>query len=98
MGTKMTTRHIPDSFHPLLQGVKERVKLRGAGMVVFDRFVKDVDEEEHYVVRDGSGICDLVDGSSITDASNVLGQVLFCCRPPSLLLGPSAETSELIQV
>ena len=72
--------------------------MRGAGMVVFDRFIKAVDEQEHYVVLNASGKCDLVDGMSITDPSLVLGQVLFCCRPPSLLLGPSAETSELIQV
>lgn len=50
------------------------------------------------MVSDGSGKCSLVDGSSITDAGLVLGQVLFCCRPPSILLGPSAETAELIQV
>ena len=74
------------------------MKLRGPGLIVFDRQARAVDLQEHYVVSDGAGKCSLVDGVSITDAGLVLGQVLFCCRPPALLLGPSSETSELIQL
>lgn len=81
-----------------MQAEKERIKLRGPGLIVFDRQAKTIDEKEHYVVSDGSGKCSLVDGAGITDPGLVIGQVLFCCRPPSILLGPSAETSELIQL
>ena len=81
-----------------LQSEKERLKLRGPGLIVFDRQAKAIDEQEHYIVSSGDGSCSLVDGSSITDAGQVIGQVLFCCRPPALLLGPSADTSELIQL
>ena len=77
---------------------KEKIKLRGPGLIVFDRHARVIDEQEHYVVSDGSGKCSLVDGGSITDVGMVLGQVLFCCRPPGLLLGPSSDTSELIQL
>lgn len=77
---------------------KEKVKLRGPGLIVFDRQAKAIDSQEHYVVSDGGGKCSLVDGASITDSNLVIGQVLFCCRPPALLLGPSSETSELIQL
>ena len=48
------------------------------------------------IVDDGR--CQLVEGSAVGQDAEVVGQVLFCCRPPQALLGGSAETSELIQL
>ena len=70
----------------------------GPGLIVFDRHATEVEELEHYVVTDASGQCQLVDGGAASGADKVLGKVLFCCRPPTILLDSSKETSELIQL
>lgn len=35
---------------------------------------------------------------SLPEGAEVCAQVLFCCRPPQLQLGASAQTSELLQL
>ena len=59
--------------------------------------MREVVATEGYVVVDG-GSCQLVEGSTVGKDAEVVGQVLFCCRPPQPMLGASAETSELIQL
>ncbi len=80
-----------------MQSEADRARLRGPGLIVLDRAERDVVDTEAFVVVD-SGRCQLVEGSDVSAGQEVVGQVLFCCRPPQLMLGPSAETSELIQV
>ncbi len=79
------------------QSKDARARLRGPGLLVLDRSVRDVVDTEGYVVVDG-GKCQLVEGSAMGKDADVVGQVLFCCRPPQPMLGASAETSELIQL
>ena len=80
-----------------MQTKDDRARLRGPGLVVLDRATRDVVDTEAYVVVDG-GKCQLVEGSNVSAGQEIVGQVLFCCRPPQLMIGASAETSELIQV
>ena len=80
-----------------VQSKDARARLRGPGLLVLDRTVRDVVETEGYVVAD-DGRCQLIEGSAVGKDAEVVGQVLFCCRPPQPMLGASAETSELIQL
>ena len=79
------------------QSKDARARLRGPGLLVLDRSARDVVDTEGYVVSD-DGACQLVEGSKVGTDAEVVGQVLFCCRPPQPMLGASAETSELIQL
>ena len=88
---------VQELVYACMQTKDERARLRGPGLIVLDRAERVVVDTEAYVVVD-SGRCHLVEGKNVSAGQEVVGQALFCCRPPQLMLGPSAETSELIQV
>jgi len=68
-------------------------------VVVVDIAAEDqsVRPEAYYLAADGSGTLRLTPGGEVAAAAQVLGPVLFLCRPPSRET-PAATTSELMSL
>jgi len=58
---------------------------------------KEVSEDDFYLVADGSGL-KLQEGSSVGSHAEVIGRVLFLCRPPSRDGGLAGSTAELLSL
>jgi len=77
---------------------KDLARLKGPALLICDRSA-EVDDKKYHLTAEGSGALQLTSAKQLAEGEHtVIGRVLFCCRPPSMLLGPSADTSQLLQL
>lgn len=75
-----------------------KAKLVGPALLVCERGTEVVPEKYLLVSDATGGSLQLAPAEALPADAIVAGSVLFCCRPPQLNFGASAQTSELLQL
>lgn len=77
---------------------KEIARLAGPGLLVCDCSEEKSRDDKYYLTSSEGGPLHLSPSNQIEQGASRIGRLLFCCRPPAMQLGASADTSALLQL